>query len=209
MNYLIKKIYKSAHNFSLLNTIIFNLLYLKSFKFKTYLGKKTKFFIDNAKIDFTKPVYFDCRNGGQFWNDSKIILEPASKLKISKNVNFYSSAQIKCFRNSTISIGENTYFSGPIVLHSKKSVNIGKNCSISWNVTIIDSDFHEIGKNPIISKEIIIGNNVWIGNNVTILKGVTIGDDSIIAAGSVVTKSIASKQIFAGNPAKFLKNVEN
>ncbi len=50
-----------------------------------------------------------------------------------------------------------------------------------------------------------IGNNVWIGQNVTILPEVTIGDGAIIAAGSVVTKSVPDFAIVAGVPAKLLK----
>ena len=54
-------------------------------------------------------------------------------------------------------------------------------------------------------KDIILGNHVWIGKNATILKGVTIGHDSIIAMGSVVTKSCEPNSIRAGNPAKVVK----
>lgn len=52
---------------------------------------------------------------------------------------------------------------------------------------------------------ILIGENVWIGSQVRICKGVTIGDNSIIAANSVVTKNIPANCIAAGNPAKVVK----
>lgn len=51
-----------------------------------------------------------------------------------------------------------------------------------------------------------IGNNVFICSNCIILKGVKIGENTIIGAGSVDTKNIAAGQIWAGHPAKFLKN---
>lgn len=50
-----------------------------------------------------------------------------------------------------------------------------------------------------------IGNDVWIGNNVIIKAGVTIGDGSVIGMGSIVTKDIPPYEIWAGNPAKFIK----
>ena len=50
-----------------------------------------------------------------------------------------------------------------------------------------------------------IGNDVWVGANVTILRGVEVGDGAVIAAGSVVTKSIPPYAIVGGNPAKFIK----
>ena len=53
---------------------------------------------------------------------------------------------------------------------------------------------------------IIIGENCWIGTNVRICKGVTIGDNSVIAACSVVTKDVPANCIVAGNPAKIVKS---
>lgn len=65
-------------------------------------------------------------------------------------------------------------------------------------------DRHKTG----FAKPIIIGNNVWIGGHSVIIGGVEIGDNSIIASGSVVTKDVPENTIFAGNPAKKLKDIE-
>ena len=54
---------------------------------------------------------------------------------------------------------------------------------------------------------VVIGDNVFIGAKCIILKGVIIGENSIVGAGSVVTKSIPANQIWAGNPARFIRNV--
>ena len=63
----------------------------------------------------------------------------------------------------------------------------------------IDSSFKtEFGK-------IKVGNNSFIGCNVTILRGVTIGNNCVIGAGSVVTKNVPDGEVWAGNPAKFIK----
>ena len=62
-------------------------------------------------------------------------------------------------------------------------------------------DFDSFGK-------VVIGNNVYIGNNALIMPGVTIDDNVIIGAGSVVTKSVPSGWIVAGNPAKKVGNIE-
>jgi maltose O-acetyltransferase len=51
--------------------------------------------------------------------------------------------------------------------------------------------------------KIVIGNNVWIASRATILAGVTIGDNSIVAAGAVVTKDIPPNSIAMGTPAKW------
>ena len=57
------------------------------------------------------------------------------------------------------------------------------------------------------SKPIILNKNVWIGANTVILPGVEIGSNSIIGAGSVVTKSIDTNSLVAGNPAKLIKKL--
>lgn len=57
------------------------------------------------------------------------------------------------------------------------------------------------------NKEIHIGNNVWIGANVVVVPGVTIGDNSVIGAGSVVTKDIPSNVVAVGNPCHILREI--
>ena len=55
---------------------------------------------------------------------------------------------------------------------------------------------------------IVIGNKVWIGDNATILPGVTIGENSIVAAGAVVTKDVPANVIVGGLPARIIKTIE-
>ncbi|MCW5590071.1 MAG: acyltransferase [Legionellales bacterium] len=111
-------------------------------------------------------------------------------------------------------IGENTYLSHEININCKKNIKIGKNCLIGYQTIIMDFDGHMIyeessEKPPYKTggkiKPIVIGDNVWIGFRCSILKGVHIGDNSIIAAGSVVTRDIDPNTIVAGNPAKVVK----
>ena len=59
------------------------------------------------------------------------------------------------------------------------------------------------------AKEIVIGNNVWIGGNTVILPGVHIGDGCVIGPGSVVTKDTEPNSVYAGNPAKLLRRIDN
>lgn len=85
-------------------------------------------------------------------------------------------------------------------------VDIGEDCFIGHGVMFINDLFKE-GKpagNPSGWKETKIGNRVSIGSNATILP-VDICDDVVIGAGSVVTKNITKKGIYAGNPAQFIR----
>lgn len=116
-------------------------------------------------------------------------------------------------RNSEaiIHIGDNVCINNNFLAICCKKIYIGEHCRIGINCQMIDSDFHGIlpeqrshhGE----SGEIIIGNNVWIGNNVLVLKGVSIGDNSVVAAGSVVTKSIPPNEIWGGAPARFIRGL--
>ena len=154
--------------------------------------------------------------------NQKCILNGDGRVKIGDNVmlgyelsphfyGFYILIQARS-KNSTISIGSNTIFSNDITIIAESEIIIGERCLIGDRLTIYDHDGHEIdpstrrrsfGK----AAPVNIGNNVWIGSVVTILKGVKVGDNSIIAANSVVTKDVPANVIVAGNPATIVKTI--
>lgn len=114
-------------------------------------------------------------------------------------------------------------------LLKNKGMKIGKGTFIGETVYIDNSDFIEIGDDVVITmgcvilthdaslqrlklnvkrKPVKIGNNVFIGIRSIILPGITIGDNVIIGAGSVITKDIPDNVVVAGNPAKFIRTME-
>ena len=108
-------------------------------------------------------------------------------------------------------IGKGTYIGGFSEINAKNSkVNIGKNCDIASFVTINTADSHKkcIGlSTKIFRKKIKIGNNVFIGSHCAILGGAEIGNNSVIAAGTIVRKGkIPPFSLVIGNPAKIKKN---
>ena len=93
-----------------------------------------------------------------------------------------------------------------------ESIVIGDACMIAHGVYISDADWHDIydRAQPVgNTKPVTLEDNVWIGDSAIICKGVTIGKNSIIGAGAVVTKDVPPNSIFAGNPAKLVKFLEN
>lgn len=103
-----------------------------------------------------------------------------------------------------------------VALVSDASITIGAYSNLGGGVKVYDTDFHSLdsqvrlnGDKDIKSKPVVIGKCVFVGGHSIILKGVTIGDDAVIGAGSVVTKDVPAGEIWAGNPAKFIRKVKS
>lgn len=129
---------------------------------------------------------------------------------IGQNVNIQPNIRIEGWHN--ISIGKNSGLGRNCHISALSSVTIGDNVMIAEDL-IIKTANHTISSSkqminlPMTSKPINIGNNVWIGARVIILSGVTIGENVVIAAGAVVTKSFSSNCIIGGVPAKIIKQI--
>jgi len=135
----------------------------------------------------------------------------------SQNFNLIGRQQKTIFWvEGNLSIGNNLGISCSALI-CNHDISIGDNVTIGGNTVIYDTDFHSLDPNLRISKKmdkvsakwgkVTIGNNVFIGAHATILKGVKIGDNSVIGACSVVTKSIHCNEIWGGNPAKFISKI--
>lgn len=111
----------------------------------------------------------------------------------------------------TIRIGEGTFVGSGCEFNAIECIQIGKNCLIASGCRFIDHNHGvELGTpmkdQPEVSAPIHVGSDVWIGVHCVILKGVFIGEGAIIAAGSIVTKSVAPYSIVGGVPARFIRS---
>ena len=106
-------------------------------------------------------------------------------------INYGSNFHIGYGENATISIGDN--------------VQIGMNCTFSCVSHIIGDETRRAGKNTY--KSIVVEDGCWIGASCTILQGVTIAGGCVIAAGAVVTQSTEPNGLYAGVPAKRIKDL--
>jgi acetyltransferase-like isoleucine patch superfamily enzyme len=112
-------------------------------------------------------------------------------------------------------IGDNSSISSYTTIYAAFGVKIGKNCLISSNCGISSINHiqnshnrRQDDKEGLFCKPVTIGDNVWIGMNACILPGVEIGDNSIIGSGSVVTRNVPANEVWAGNPAHFVKKLD-
>jgi len=121
---------------------------------------------------------------------------------------FVTTSTGKIVINDSVGISNSTIF-------SMSKVEIEKGVLIGGDCKIYDTDFHSINSNnrsmdedpDIKTSPILIKRNVFIGGSVIILKGVVIGENSVIGAGSVVSKKIPPNEVWAGNPAKYIKDI--
>lgn len=116
--------------------------------------------------------------------------------------------------NGVLNIGDNTKISNSTIVCFEK-VDIGENVFIGGDCRIYDTDFHSLNfinrisdyDDDIKVSSIIIKSGAFIGASSIILKGVIIGENSVIGAGSVVRKKVPDNEVWAGNPARFIKKL--
>ena len=150
----------------------------------------------------------------------------AGAIVLGNHVSCYAGCSFSVGRNGHCTVGDFTLLNGALIM-AEDRIEIGSHCLVSWNVGIADSDFHPLEpaqrridaqaiapffkdrppRPKLKTAPVIICDNVWIGMNATILKGVTIGENSVVAAGSVVTKNVPPNTVVAGNPAVPVKQL--
>ena len=124
---------------------------------------------------------------------------------------FFVEPPFRCDYGYNISIGENFYANYNLTVIDCAEVRIGDNVLVAPNVGIYTAG-HPIHPEPRIQEyeyafPVVIGDNVWIGAHVIINPGITIGENSVIGAGSVVTRDIPSDVVVVGNPCRVLRRI--
>jgi acetyltransferase-like isoleucine patch superfamily enzyme len=172
--------------------------------------------LKRAKVIFSNDIIF---NG-------KTYLSLSGTVSIGKN--FICNSTIKyCIdhgftkivvkEGARLQIGDNCGISN-LLLHCYNNIIIGNYVNIGAGTMIFDTNFHSTDwrkrksriEDTSSAKEapIHIGDNVFIGTHCIIGKGISIGENSIIAAGSVVVRNVPAGEIWGGNPAIFIKKIE-
>jgi len=110
-----------------------------------------------------------------------------------------------------ITIGDACLMSPGSRISASDEIVLGDGCMLANGAYITDSDWHGLYDRINRAEEptpVKLGDNVWVGDHATVLKGVTIGDNSVVAAGSVVTHDMPANVVVAGNPAKIVKTLD-
>lgn len=109
-----------------------------------------------------------------------------------------------------ITVGRNVFLNTGCSFQDRGGIVIGDNTFLGMNVTIATLNHGRSIEERGITypKPVHIGNDVWIGSSVTVVPGVSIGNNSIIGAGSVVTRNIPANSVYAGVPARLIREIE-
>lgn len=201
---LLNKIIQKLFGYTLLKT---------ASKFNAFLEIGTNSFLINENVHIRHPK-------------SDVSLKIGNDSYITGNFVFETDTGKIVIGNRTF-IGQSTFI-------CINEIEIGDDVMFSWGVTVSDNDSHSLfwenrkfdvvnhiksqkagipnlykDWSNVNNRKVKIGNKAWIGFNSIILKGITIGEGAIVASGSVVTKDVEPYTLVGGNPAKFIKTIEN
>ncbi|WP_051305915.1 acyltransferase [Desulfogranum mediterraneum] len=143
-------------------------------------------------------------------------LSVGDKVTIGGNVTVIVSYKIN--PDPVVSVGDNVYLGYATVLSCAERIAIGDNVLIAERCSIFDNNNHPV--DPVARKNnepigradvapVVVEDGAWIGARSIIMKGVTVGRDSVVAAGSVVTRDVPPGMIVAGNPAVVVKQIKS
>ena len=189
--------------------------------------------MDNSKLTqkerMEKGLVYYC-NDDEIMGDQVLCLEKLYDYNATRPLE--GEKRAKLLSEMFASCGEGTYIEPP--LHANwggKHTHLGKMVYANFNLTLVDDaniyigDGCMLGPNVVIAtaghpinpmlrqrvtqynREVHIGNNVWLGAGVIVMPGVTIGDNSVIGAGSVVTKDIPANVVAFGNPCRVFREI--
>lgn len=167
-------------------------------------------------------------------SDDDVFEEQKTARRLTQRLNTVDRAdfdEIRRIVKELLGKSENAFINPPFYCDYGSHIEVGKDFFANYNCTILDvgkvriGDYVQLAPNVAIytaghpvhpatrntlyeyGMEINIGNNVWIGGNTVICPGVTIGDNTVIGAGSVVTRDIPSWSVAAGNPCRVLRKI--
>lgn len=108
-----------------------------------------------------------------------------------------------------ITVGKRVFINSGCRFQDQGGISIGDDCLIGHNAVLatLNHDLAPSRRADMHPAPVTLGRNVWLGSNVTVLPGVSIGDDSVVAAGAVVTRDIPPRSLAVGSPARVIRSL--
>ena len=182
-----------------LPVVVSHRTYLRELHGKVVLPEKVQTAM--VKIGFGDVGHYDRKRSRSIW-------------QVSGTVTFRGKASIghgsKLSIRGDLTLGADFNMTAESTIVCAKEIRFGDDCLLSWDILVMDTDEHPLYDkahqriNP--DKPIVVGNHVWIGCTCVLLKGATIPNDTVVAAGALLTSAyVGEQQVIGGNPPSVLK----
>jgi acetyltransferase-like isoleucine patch superfamily enzyme len=139
------------------------------------------------------------------------VIHGGGRFVIGKNVSIRATPRLPielyCAPGATMTLQDNCFLNQGTHIACMREVSIGEGSLIADQVLIMDTDFHAVGDRPVASAAVVIERGAWVGARAIVLKGVTIGERAIVGAGAVVARSIPTRAVAVGNPARVMRSL--
>lgn len=184
---------------------------LEEFKEMAAQGKpfdtEDTFQILNRESDNARKLTCELNNSYHTMEEIRSILSKLFGYNVPSDLRVFPPFYTDFGKN--IHLGKNVFINACCQFQDQGGIWIGNDCLIGHNVVLatLNHDMNPERRWICIPKPIILGNKVWVGSNAVILSGVTIGDNTVVAAGAVVTKSFPANVVVGGVPAKIIKYI--
>jgi acetyltransferase-like isoleucine patch superfamily enzyme len=118
--------------------------------------------------------------------------------------------EIGSVAGAKLTLGDRVFINWGSSVVAHEEIEIGDDCKIGELTAIFDTDHHEVEPgSSVVKSKVSIGSNVWIGRNSIVLPGVQIGDNSVIAAGSLVNSDVEPNTLVGGVPARLIRRLNH
>ena len=183
-----------------LPVVVSHRTYLRELHGKVELPEKVETAM--IKIGFGDVGHYDRKRSRGIW-------------QVSGTVSFGGKASIghgsKISVRGALKLGADFNMTAESTIVCAKEIRFGNDCLLSWDILVMDTDEHPLYNkeneriNP--DKAIQVGNHVWIGCKCVLLKGAVVPDNTVVAAGTLLTSSFSGEhQVIGGNPPTVLKH---
>ena len=148
----------------------------------------------------------DCGLSGRIWFDGQ------NATATIHGGQGHAELLLQLYDDSRLSWGRGSRtYGAKIWIHGRRAVIVGEDCLMADNIAIRSSDHHSIIDLNTMQQlndpaDVVLGNHVWIGAGCYLMKGATMGDGSILATGSVLTAQVPARQLWAGVPARSIRD---
>ena len=181
---------------------------LDKIKAREFISNEDPIFAEiNEVLENTLKLTSELNTGYKTPEEIRDILSKITGTEISSSVQVLTPFNTDFGAN--IRLGNGVFINKSCMFVDLGGIEVEDNVLIGPDVKIlsVNHPLDPINRRGVILKSVKIKRNAWLGAGVTICPGVTIGENSVIGAGSVVTKDVPSNTVYAGVPAKFIKNI--